>query len=230
MLIGSNGEKQGLVAFSVALESARVASLDLVQVSPSDANPVVCKLLDYGKHVFDKKKSLSSSKVKVKRNTTKEIKFRPSTDIGDYNIKLKKVKSFILDGDKTKISVRFRGREILNSDMGLNLLNRLRDELEDIAQVDQEPSLEGRQLLNGSFSFKEEVNINFYKKNNMGYKLKTHSGAAKRFKKTGSSVKSKSANRNHILTKQSTKRKRHNRGLNKLSGIVLKMASKLIRR
>ena len=141
MLIGSNGEKQGLVAFSVALESARVASLDLVQVSPSDANPVVCKLLDYGKHIFDKKKSLSSSKVKVKRNTTKEIKFRPSTDVGDYNIKLKKVKSFILDGDKTKISVRFRGREILNSDMGLNLLNRLRDELEDIAQVDQEPSL-----------------------------------------------------------------------------------------
>ena len=147
MLIGSNGEKQGLVAFSVALESARVASLDLVQVSPSDASPVVCKLLDYGKHIFDKKKSLSSSKVKVKRNTTKEIKFRPSTDVGDYNIKLKKVKSFILDGDKTKISVRFRGREILNSDMGLNLLNRLRDELEDIAQVDQEPSLEGRQLL-----------------------------------------------------------------------------------
>ena len=94
-----------------------------------------------------RKKVLSASKVKVKRNTTKEIKFRPSTDIGDYNIKLKKVKSFILDGDKTKISVRFRGREILNSDMGLNLLNRLRDELEDIAQVDQEPSLEGRQLL-----------------------------------------------------------------------------------
>jgi translation initiation factor IF-3 len=83
----------------------------------------------------------------VKRNTTKEIKFRPSTDVGDYNIKLKKIKSFILDGDKTKISVRFRGREILNSDMGLNLLNRLRDELQDIAQVDQEPSLEGRQLL-----------------------------------------------------------------------------------
>ena len=90
---------------------------------------------------------MSYGKVKVKRNTTKEIKFRPSTDIGDYNIKLKKIKSFILDGDKTKISVRFRGREILNSDMGLNLLNKLRLELEEIAQVDQEPSLEGRQLL-----------------------------------------------------------------------------------
>jgi translation initiation factor IF-3 len=147
MLIDATGNKQGLVPFTQAIESARASSLDLVQVSPSGADPVVCKLLDYGKHLFDKKKSTSSSKVKVKRNTTKEIKFRPSTDVGDYNIKLKKIKSFILDGDKTKISVRFRGREILNSDMGLNLLNRLRDELEDMAQVDQEPSLEGRQLL-----------------------------------------------------------------------------------
>ena len=130
-----------------ALEAAKESSLDLVQVSPSDANPVVCKILDYGKHLFSKKKSISASKSKVKRNTTKEIKFRPSTDVGDYNIKLKKIKSFILDGDKTKISVRFRGREILNSDMGLNFLNKLRDELQDVAQVVQEPSLEGRQLL-----------------------------------------------------------------------------------
>jgi translation initiation factor IF-3 len=147
MLIGANGENMGILPLSEALKSASSASLDLVQVSPSDANPIVCKILDYGKHLFDKKKSISSAKVKVKRNTTKEIKFRPSTDVGDYNIKLKKIKSFILDGDKTKISVRFRGREILNSDMGLNLLNKLRLELEEIAQVDQEPSLEGRQLL-----------------------------------------------------------------------------------
>ena len=77
----------------------------------------------------------------------KEIKFRPSTDIGDYNIKLKKIKSFILGGDKTKITVRFRGREILNSNLGLDLLNKIRDQLGDISQVDQEPSLEGRQLL-----------------------------------------------------------------------------------
>ena len=147
MLIGENGDKQGMVSIDDALKKASNASLDLVQVSPSDSNPVVCKLLDYGKHLFYKKKSTSSSKVKTKRNTTKEIKFRPSTDIGDYNIKLKKIKSFILDGDKTKISVRFRGREILNSNLGLDLLNRIRDELEEIAQVDQEPSLEGRQLL-----------------------------------------------------------------------------------
>ena len=147
MLISASGEKLGLVTLEQALESAKSSSLDLVQVSPSNADPVVCKLLDYGKHLFDKKKNLSSSKVKTKRTSTKEIKFRPSTDTGDYNIKLKKIKSFIIDGDKTKITVRFRGREILNSDMGLNLLNKIRDELEDIAQVDQEPSLEGRQLL-----------------------------------------------------------------------------------
>ena len=147
MLIGIDGKKMGLVSIEKALEAAKNESLDLVQVSPSENEPIVCKLLDYGKHLFDKKKSTSSSRVKVKKNTVKEIKFRPSTDVGDYNIKLKKIKSFILSGDKTKISVRFRGREILNSDMGLNLLNRLSDELNDIAQVDQEPSLEGRQLL-----------------------------------------------------------------------------------
>ena len=147
MLINANGEKQGLVLIEEALKLAESNSLDLVQVSPSDASPIVCKLLDYGKHLFEKKKSSSSSKVKVKRTTTKEIKFRPSTDVGDYNIKLKKIKSFILVGDKTKISVRFRGREILNSDMGLELLNKIRTELKSIAQVDQEPSLEGRQLI-----------------------------------------------------------------------------------
>ena len=147
MLIGKEGEKQGIVSIDAALEAANNASLDLVQVSPSDSNPVVCKLMDYGKHLFDKKKNVSSSKIKLKRNTTKEIKFRPTTDVGDYDVKLKKIKSFILDGDKTKICVRFRGREILNSDMGLNLLNKVKDELSEIAQVDQEASLEGRQLL-----------------------------------------------------------------------------------
>ena len=165
------------------------------------------------------RKKLCKLKIKVKKQTLKEIKFRPNTDTGDFNIKLKKIKSFINDGNKTKISVRFRGREILNSNLGLQLLEKLQNEVSDIAQVDQEPSLEGRQLL---------MVLSPLKEIKMGYKLKTHSGAAKRFKKTGSSIKSRGANRNHILTKQSTKRKRHNRGLNKLGGTVLKMASKLI--
>ena len=147
MLIDNDGKKKGLISLKQAIEKANEVSLDLVQVSPSDANPVVCKLLDYGKHVFEKKKNQSSSKSRVKKNSIKEIKFRPSTDVGDYNIKLKKIKSFILSGDKTKISVRFRGREILNSNLGLELLEKLRKEVSEIAQVDQEPSLEGRQLL-----------------------------------------------------------------------------------
>ena len=147
MLINNDGTKEGIVSIDEALKKASDVSLDLVQVSSSDSDPVVCKILDHGKHIFNKKKNISASKSKTKRNTTKEIKFRPSTDTGDYNIKLKKIKSFILGGDKTKISVRFRGREILNSNMGLELLSKVKDELSDIAQVDQEPSLEGRQLL-----------------------------------------------------------------------------------
>ena len=121
--------------------------LDLVQVSPDSANPVICKLMDYGKHIFSKKKNTSSSKTKTKKQVLKEIKFRPSTDVGDYEIKLKKIKTFILNKNKTKITIRFRGREILNSDLGLDLLNRVKMDLSDISQVDQEPSLEGRQLL-----------------------------------------------------------------------------------
>ena len=147
MLIDDEGSKKGLMSIELALKKAKEKNLDLVQVSASDSDPVVCKLLDYGKHVFAKKKKISTSRSKVKKTSVKEIKFRPSTDTGDYNIKLKKIKSFILDGDKTKITVRFRGREILNSDMGLDLLNRIRVELQDVAKVDQEPSLEGRQLL-----------------------------------------------------------------------------------
>ena len=93
-----------------------------------------------------KRRKIKGAK-KQRKQSLKEIKFRPSTDVGDYNIKLKKIKNFIIDGDKTKISVRFRGREILNSNLGLELLNRIKDDLSDVAQVDQEPSLEGRQLL-----------------------------------------------------------------------------------
>ena len=147
MLIDNSGVKKGVMPIEDALKAAQDVDMDLVQVSNNDAKPVVAKILDYGKYIFDKKKSQSASKVKVRKNTLKEIKFRPSTDIGDYEIKLKKIKSFILNGDKTKISVRFRGREILNSDMGLDLLNRLKEDLKEIAQIDQEPSLDGRQLM-----------------------------------------------------------------------------------
>ena len=146
MLIDSDGEKIGLLAIDKALDEAQKKSLDLVQVSSSDSKPVVCKLLDFGKFQFEKKKSSGGTK-KPKKQSLKEIKFRPTTDIGDYNIKLKKIKSFILSGDKTKITVRFRGREILNSNLGLDLLSNIKNDLKEMAQVDQEPSLEGKQLL-----------------------------------------------------------------------------------
>ena len=146
MLIDDSGEKLGIVMIEEALNKAKAKNIDLVQVSPYGTNPTVCKLLDYGKFQFEKKKNQGGAK-KQRKQSLKEIKFRPSTDVGDYNIKLKKIKNFIIDGDKTKISVRFRGREILNSNLGLELLNRIKDDLSDVAQVDQEPSLEGRQLL-----------------------------------------------------------------------------------
>ena len=146
VLIDDSGEKLGIVMIEEALNKAKAKNIDLVQVSSYGANPTVCKLLDYGKFQFEKKKNQGGAK-KQRKQSLKEIKFRPSTDVGDYNIKLKKIKNFIIDGDKTKISVRFRGREILNSNLGLELLNRIKDDLSDVAQVDQEPSLEGRQLL-----------------------------------------------------------------------------------
>ena len=173
ILIDVNGDNLGLVNTDVALKKAKDINMDLVMVSNQSSNPVVCKMLDFGKYIFDKKKNLTNSKSKVKKQTLKEIKFRPNTDIGDFNIKLKKIKSFINDGNKTKISVRFRGREILNSNLGLDLLSRLQNELSDIAQVDQEPSRR-KTAINDTFSVKKEII--------MGYKLKTHSGAAKRFK------------------------------------------------
>ena len=149
MLINHDGGKLGVVSFEKALKKASELSLDLVQVSSADSNPLVCKILDYGKYTFNKKKGSSNTKTKTKtrKTTTKEIKFRPSTDVGDYNIKFKKIKSFILGGDKTKRTIRFRGREILNSDMGLDIRKRIEEDLKDISQVDQEASLEGRQLL-----------------------------------------------------------------------------------
>ena len=143
-MINAEGENLGIVPIEAALKHAVKNGKDLVQVSPNGSDITICKIMDYGKHIFTKKKNISSSK---KRASLKEIKFRPSTDIGDYNIKIKKIKSFILEGVKTKITVRFRGREILNSNLGLELLDRVKDDLNEISQVDQEPSLEGRQLL-----------------------------------------------------------------------------------
>ena len=120
------------------MKKASAASLDLVQLANDSEHPV-CKLMDYGKHLFDKKKQ--------KRTQIKEIKFRPGTEENDYQIKLKSITRFIQDGDKAKITMRFRGREMMHQDLGLELLKRIENDLSDQAVVEQEPQSEGRQLV-----------------------------------------------------------------------------------
>ena len=128
------------------MKKATAASLDLVQLANDTEHPV-CKLMDYGKHLFDKKKQKSASKKKQKRTQIKEIKFRPGTEENDYQIKLKSITRFIQDGDKAKITMRFRGREMMHQDLGLELLKRIETDLSDQAVVEQEPQSEGRQLV-----------------------------------------------------------------------------------
>ena len=128
------------------MKKASVASLDLVQLA-NDSDYPVCKLMDYGKHLFDKKKQKSASRKKQKRTQVKEIKFRPGTEENDYKIKLKSIMRFIQDGDKAKITMRFRGREMAHQNLGLELLKRIETDLSDQAVVEQEPQSEGRQLV-----------------------------------------------------------------------------------
>ena len=128
------------------MKKASAASLDLVQLA-NDSDHPVCKLMDYGKHLFDKKKQKSASKKKQKRTQVKEIKFRPGTEENDYKIKLKSIMRFIQDGDKAKITMRFRGREMAHQNLGLELLKRIETDLSDKAVVEQEPQSEGRQLV-----------------------------------------------------------------------------------
>jgi len=145
-LIGADGQQLGIVSLSEALNEANEASLDLVQMA-KDGNPLVCKLMDHGKHIFDVKKQKAASRKKQKRIQIKEIKFRPVTEENDYQIKVNKIKSFLNDGNKAKITLRFRGREMAHQDIGLDLLKRVENDLETIATVEQFPTLEGRQLV-----------------------------------------------------------------------------------
>ena len=125
---------------------AAEAELDLVEVSPT-AKPPVCKVMDYGKFKFEANKKLQASKKKQKNVQVKEIKFRPGTDIGDYNVKLRNLRSFLDNGDKTKITVRFRGREMAHRELGMDLLKRVEKDLEELAVVEQRPKFEGRQMV-----------------------------------------------------------------------------------
>ena len=145
-LIGADGEAVGVVHIREALAAAEEASLDLVEISPN-AEPPVCKLLDYGKCKYEQQKKKNEARKKQKVIEVKEIKLRPNIDDNDYNIKLRNARRFIDDGDKVKVTMRFRGREMAHQDIGMGVLNRVRDELDPIAKVEQMPKMEGRQMV-----------------------------------------------------------------------------------
>ena len=129
----------------MALERAQKETLDLVEISP-DAEPPVCKIMDYGKHVFDIKKKVALQKKKQKQTQVKEIKFRPGTDQGDYDIKLRNLTRFLENGDKAKVTLRFRGREMAHQELGMDMMKRVEADLAELSQVEQYPKMEGRQM------------------------------------------------------------------------------------
>ncbi len=134
------------MAVPQAIELAKEEGLDLVEVAPT-ADPPVCRIMDFGKYLFEQKKKAQAGKAKQKQVHVKEIKFRPGTDEGDYQIKLKKLVQFLENGDKTKVTLRFRGREMAHQQLGAQLLARVRDDLEELGNVEQMPSMEGRQMV-----------------------------------------------------------------------------------
>ena len=145
-LIGPNGDQIGIVDTREALKAARDAGLDLVEISPN-AEPPVCRIMDYGKFQFEAKKLKSEQRKKQKQVQLKEIKFRPGTDEGDYQVKLRNLIRFLDEGDKAKITIRFRGREMAHQNLGMQLLNRVEKDLEEYGTVEQRPKLEGRQMV-----------------------------------------------------------------------------------
>jgi len=144
-LVASDGSQVGVVSLEVALETAQKETLDLVEISP-DAEPPVCKVMDYGKHVFDIKKKVALQKKKQKQTQVKEMKFRPGTDQGDYDIKLRNLVRFLEHGDKAKVTLRFRGREMAHQELGMEMMKRVEADLTELAQVEQYPKMEGRQM------------------------------------------------------------------------------------
>jgi translation initiation factor IF-3 len=146
-LIGEDGEAMGIVSIREALQAAEVANLDLVEISPT-AKPPVCRVMDYGKFIYEKSKAQKEQRKKQKQIQVKEMKFRPGTDEGDYQVKLRNLRRFLEAGDKTKVTLRFRGREMAHQDLGLDLLTRVKNDLQEVSQVESFPRrAEGRQMI-----------------------------------------------------------------------------------
>lgn len=144
-LIGADGEQVGVVPLAEAKAAATAATLDLVQIA-GDSDPIVCKIMDYNKHLFDLKKRKAASKKKQKQIHIKEVKFRPGTEEGDYQVKLRNLKRFLEQGDKAKVTLRFRGREMAHQELGMELLKRVEADLAEYGSVEQFPKMEGRQM------------------------------------------------------------------------------------
>jgi translation initiation factor IF-3 len=144
-LIDAEGEQAGIVSLADALSAAQTATLDLVEISP-DAEPPVCKIMDYGKKLFEVKKQQAAQRKKQKQTQVKEMKFRPGTDVGDYEIKLRNLTRFLENGDKAKVTLRFRGREMAHQELGMEMLKRIEVDLVELGAVEQYPKMEGRQL------------------------------------------------------------------------------------
>lgn len=145
-MIGAEGDQLGILNLEEALDLAEQADMDLVEVAPQ-AEPPVCRVMDYGKFVFEQSKKQQAARRKQKQIQVKEVKFRPGTDVGDYQIKLRNMTRFLTDGDKVKVSLRFRGREMAHPELGRKLLQRVEDDLGELATVEQFPKMEGRQMI-----------------------------------------------------------------------------------
>ena len=145
-VIGANGDQVGVMPIVAARELATGASMDLVEVSPN-ADPPVCRVMDYGKFVFEQSKKAQVARRKQKQAQVKEVKFRPGTEKNDYEIKLRNLIRFLTDGDKTKVTLRFRGREMAHKELGAELLKRVQEDLEEYGVVEQFPQFEGRQMI-----------------------------------------------------------------------------------
>ena len=145
-LIDAEGEMVGVVPIREAMDRALAAGLDLVEVSPN-ADPPVCKILDYGKYKYEVQKKKAEARKKQKVIEVKEIKLRPNIDDNDYDVKMRAMRKFLTEGDKVKVTLRFRGREMAHQDLGMKVLDRVREQLDDMAKVEQIPKMEGRQMI-----------------------------------------------------------------------------------
>lgn len=144
--MGEDGEPLGVVSLRAALDTAESAGLDLVEIAPT-AQPPVCKVMDFGKFRYQEQKKAHEARLKQKQVQVKEVKLRPGTDENDYQIKLRNLRRFLEEGDKCKVTLRFRGREMAHQEFGLRQLERVKADLEDIGQVEQMPKMEGRQMI-----------------------------------------------------------------------------------